>query len=86
MKREEMKCVAVVESVVGAESNGVSVRWLGGIAHVGMELYSKPKCMTVEEIWENDDLMALNSKLGLSLTNIEKIVRVVEEYHNIKRI
>ena len=39
--------------------------------------------LTVEQIWENDAIMSLNADAGLSLTMLEKIVRIVEASHGI---
>ena len=41
--------------------------------------------VTVEQIWENDAIMSLNADAGLSLTILEKIVRIVEASHGITK-
>lgn len=45
---------------------------------------AKLQPMTVEQIWENDALMALNAEAGLSMTMLEKIVGIVEAAHGIQ--
>lgn len=56
---------------------------------VGTKLYtttqqaSEP--MTVEQIWENEQLMALNAVMGLPMQTIESIVGIVEQFHKIRR-
>jgi hypothetical protein len=51
-------------------------------------LYTTPQQasepMTVEQIWENDQLMALNAVMGLPMQTIESIVGIVERHHQIK--
>lgn len=56
--------------------------WVVRPAYTTPQQASTP--MTVEQIWENDQLMALNAVMGLPLQTIESIVGIVERHHNIK--
>lgn len=62
------------------QGTGTPIGWLP-------MLYTSPQAqpLTVEQIWENDAIMALNADAGLSLTMLEKIVRIVEASHSITK-
>jgi hypothetical protein len=40
--------------------------------------------LTVDEVWQNDELMALNAQLGCGMDLLMEIVEVIEAAHGIK--
>lgn len=40
--------------------------------------------LTVDDLWKNDALMALNAEIGLPIQHLEEIVAVIEAAHGIK--
>lgn len=42
------------------------------------------KPLTVDEVWQNDQLMSLNAQLGCGMDLLMEVVEVIEAAHNIK--
>ena len=42
------------------------------------------KPLTVDEVWQNDELMALNAELGCGLDLLMEVVEAIEAAHGIK--
>ena len=47
------------------------------------QVYTKPNPLTPEELWKSDDLMSLNSELGMSIQDIVRFTRIIEKLHGI---
>lgn len=39
--------------------------------------------ITAEDLWINDDAMALNAELGLTMYQLMKLAKVIEKHHGI---
>lgn len=60
---------------------------INGPVHMGEPVLKTPvqqrKPMTEDEIWNNDELMALNREVGMMLGDQVRFVRIVERHHGI---
>ena len=89
---QEQEPVATVESVatVVSESGSQEITmswWHEPALPVGTKLYTTPsqrKPLTVDEVWQNDELMALNAELGCGLDLLMEVVEAIEAAHGIK--
>lgn len=59
---------------------------LGSLPDGEYSLYLQPdrKPMAIDEIFDNDGIMTVNADAQLTMPVLQRIVRAVEEFHNIK--
>ena len=65
-------------------SNGERVN--GSDSIKSQALYTTPpqrKPLTVDEVWQNDQLMSLNAELGCGMDLLMEVVEAIEAAHNI---
>lgn len=64
------------------EADTLTIVYQRGFADGKRSAERKP--LTVDEVWQNDELMSLNKELGCSMDLLVEVVRAIEAAHNIK--
>lgn len=50
----------------------------------GVAMFPRQQPLTVDEVWQNNELMALNAQLGCGLDLLMEVVEAIEAAHGIK--
>lgn len=91
----DMACEALIAELAKPEQEPVGevldergkVDWISFVPPTGTLLYTVPpqrQPLTVDQVWQNDQLMSLNADLGCSMDLLMEVVRVIEAKHGIK--